>query len=613
MMFHDIRRRFARSTVGRSTRVLTKRDKKLILVVTAIQTVMGFVDLAAIGMLGVLGALAVTGIESKTPGNRVGEALKLLGLSHSSFQTQAAILGLVAGFLLVLRTLLSIIFSRRILYFLSRRGALISSRLVSSLLARPLLFVQQKTNQEMVYALTYGVNSVVVGVIGTAVNLVSDSSLLLIIGVGLLIVDPWVAVGSLAVFGSIAYMLYRLLHKRAATLGQTQAELNIQSNESILEVLNSYRESIVRNRREFYAREISKTRLTLADTTAELSFMPMLGKYIIESTVVFGALGLSSVQFILQDAAHAIATLTVFLAAGTRIAPAVLRIQQSLIQLKGGLGTAKPTLDLIESLGETETNHEVVDVVDIVHKGFTPKIEIRNLNFSYSQNSRFAIENLNLDVSPGEFIAIVGISGAGKSTLVDILLGVLDPESGSVNISNESPKQASKIWPGAMGYVPQNVMISNGTIRQNVGLGYLPEFIPDALVTNALDLAQLSDFIQQSEHGLETQVGEGGNKLSGGQRQRLGIARALFTQPKLMVFDEATSALDGETEFNISEAISNLKGEVTIVMIAHRLSTIRNADKVVYMANGKLIKMGTFEEVRSAVPDFDNQARVMGL
>jgi ABC-type multidrug transport system fused ATPase/permease subunit len=168
-------------------------------------------------------------------------------------------------------------------------------------------------------------------------------------------------------------------------------------------------------------------------------------------------------------------------------------------------------------------------------------------------------------------------------------------------------------WPGAISYVPQDVYISKGSVRDNVALGYPVELATDALVDPALEIAHLDSFVRTLPDGIDTQVGERGTKISGGQRQRLGIARAMFTKPSMLVLDEATSALDGETEANISEAIQGLKGSVTVVMIAHRLSTVRNADLVVYMESGKILATGTFDEVRNLVPDFDKQAKLMGL
>jgi ABC-type multidrug transport system fused ATPase/permease subunit len=194
-----------------------------------------------------------------------------------------------------------------------------------------------------------------------------------------------------------------------------------------------------------------------------------------------------------------------------------------------------------------------------------------------------------------------------------VLLGVVHSDSGKVLISGGNPLNTISKWPGAISYVPQNVTVSNGTIRENIALGFPTEVATDELVWSALEIAQLEDFVKSLPLGLETPVGERGTNISGGQRQRLGIARAMFTKPKLLVLDEATSSLDGQTEADISDAIESLQGKVTVVLIAHRLSTVRNAQQVIYMSEGEIRAVGTFEEVRRAVPDFDRQAQLMGL
>jgi len=609
----NLRNYWCQSTFGRSFAVLSKNDQRKIVVVAILQIMMGLLDLLGVIAIGLLGALSVTGLQSRNPGDRVSSVLEILGLSNQPFQTQATWLGVGAVVVLVGRTMLSILFTRRILFFLSRRGANISANLIARLLAQPLLRVQERTTQETLYAVTTGVSLITLQVLATSIVLLADVALLVIMAVGLFVVDPVTSIGTFGIFFVIALLLYKFMHTRANSLGLQSSELNIKSNEKIVEVFNSYRESVVRNRRDYYAREIGKLRYQLADASAESGFLPYVSKYVIESSVILGALFIAAAQFILQDATHAVATLAIFLAAGTRIAPAVLRIQQGSIQIRGSLGAAMPTLDLITTLGNSPLFENIDDRLDILHDGFTASVSLENISLTYPGSISPAVSNVFLEIEPGSSVAIVGTSGAGKTTIIDVLLGVLIPDSGKVLLSNLAPLEAIAKWPGAISYVPQDVVIAAGTIRENVALGYPLEVATDKLVLNALRVAHLDEFVQTLPNGIDTEVGERGAKISGGQRQRLGIARAMFTQPHLLVLDEATSALDGETEASISDAIHNLKGSVTVVMIAHRLSTVRNADKVIYMSAGQVVATGTFDEVRSLVPDFDRQAKLMGL
>ena len=597
----------------RSFQVLSKRDRQKVIAITFIQMLMGILDLLGVVAIGLLGALSVSGLQSLKPGNRVNSALELLNIAEKTFQTQAFILGLSAVVLLVGRTVLSVFFTRRIMFFLSHKGAKISGELVSRLLSKSLPVIQERTTMETLYSVTYGVVIVTIQILATGIVLISDISLLIIMGIGLFVADPTTAAGSFFVFALTGYFLYRLMHVRARVLGVKNSELTIRSNEKIIEVFASYRELVVRNRRDFYAREISKLRFELAETSAEISFMPYVSKYVIETTVVLGALLVGGAQFIIQDTTHAVATLAIFLAAGSRIAPAVLRVQQGAIQIRQSLGQATPTLDLIDALGDGPLVENVDDTLDLVHEGFISEISATNMSLKYPNMTVAAVSNVSLKIPAGTSVAFVGPSGAGKTTMIDVLLGVLTPSQGSVLISGLPPLFAVAKWPGAVSYVPQDVVMAAGTIRENVALGYPNDVASDELVLAALRVAHLDKFVSELPQGLDTHVGEHGALISGGQRQRLGIARAMFTRPLLLVLDEATSSLDGETEAAISEAIHELRGSTTVVMIAHRLSTVRNADLVVYMADGKILATGTFDEVREAIPDFDRQAKLMGL
>lgn len=604
---------FQSSVIARSVRILSATDRRKVFAVIIFQVFFGLLDLAGIALVGVMGALAVTGVQSKEPGNRVSMILNFLRIEEYSLQSQATVIGLLAAMLLIAKTLFSVIFVRKTIFFLSRRSAGISANLISRVLSQPLIRVQARSMQDTLYAVTSGVESITVGVLSTVVLMISDLSLLIILAVGLFIVDPIMAFTTFVVFVLIALFLYRLLEVRAVRLGLQQRNVTIESSEKILEVLNSYREIVVRNRRGYYARELGKMRYELADLSAERTFMPNISKYVIEITVVLGSLGIAALQFATNDAAHAIAVLSVFMAASTRISPAILRLQQGAIAIKSNVGSASPTLDLIEELDSRTADRTIVDALDFEHLGFTGEIRLENVNLTYPTKETPAVRNISLNIKPGQVVSFVGPSGAGKTTIIDLVLGVLEPDSGRVQIQDRPPLETIRLWPGAIGYVPQDVMISNGTIRQNVCLGYSPEEVKDHAVWAALEIAQLANFVKELPNGLETQVGDRGAQLSGGQRQRLGIARAMFTKPKLLVLDEATSALDGATEASISEAVHLLKGGVTIVMIAHRLSTVRESDVIFYMRDGRIDMSGTFEEIRKAIPEFAIQAKLMGI
>jgi ABC-type multidrug transport system fused ATPase/permease subunit len=602
-----------RSSILRSLRILPKENRTKVILATSLQVFLNILDLVGVATIGVLGALAVTGIQSQAPGNRVTQVLRLFRIEQFSFQTQVAILGLSACVILVFRTVLSIVITRRILFFLSWQGALITSNLFGRLLGQNLLQIQSRTSQETLYSLTAGVSSITLGILGATVTLIADGSLLLLLIAAMFLVDSTIAILCIIFFGTLGIVLYRNMSVRARDLGNLNSELTIKSNEKILEILESFRESTIRNTRQYYLRETRKARLDLAGFAAEMQFMPNVSKYVIESGMVVGAVMISGILFIAQDARHAIAALSVFLAAGTRIAPASLRLQQNLIQIRNSIGSAGPTFALIETLSDSAHLEETIGVIDRHHLDFNPFLKMNNVSFSYPSVGRLALNQIELELERGQSLAVVGPSGAGKTTLVDVLLGVLTQNSGEITISGQSPKEAIRMWPGAIAYVPQNVTIMNGTIRDNIALGFDHDEFTDQYVKEALEQAQLNELISQLPNGIDTQVGERGTKLSGGQRQRIGIARALFTKPLLLVLDEATSSLDGQTESEFSEAIKALHGQVSVVLIAHRLSTIRSADQVVYLSNGEIIARGNFEEVRKSVPDFDKQAELNGI
>lgn len=593
--------------------LLSKTDQKKLRNVALVQCVLGVLDLVGLLLIGALGALAVSGITTGNPGNKLSSLVQFFRISNLSFQQQTATLALLASTFLVLRTLLSIFTTRKILHFLGHQSAKLSSSLVSKFFSQSILRVNSKSIPETVYAATDGVNSIMIGIIGAGVNLLADFSLLLILGVGLFAINPIIAISTIIFFVLVGTVLHFSMRERARNFGLQLAHFSIANSKLMYEILGSYREAIVKNRRAFYVESIRNNRNSSSYFAAEMAFLPNISKYVVEISMVIGTILISASQFLIQDATHAISTLAIFLSAGTRIAPAILRIQQSATSIKANAGIAGPTLLLIKELHEASEISGKVAPFTSAHTGFEGTLEIESLKFTYPEKEFAAIESLSLSISQGEMLAIVGPSGSGKTTAIDLILGVLQPDSGQVLVSGHPPIETTAKWPGAMAYVAQDTALVEGTIKSNLCLGFNEEEIPDEEIWKALEIAQLAEVIEGLTDGLQHLIGERGMKLSGGQRQRLGIARALITSPKFIVLDEATSSLDAETELRIGSAIKTLRGSTTLVVVAHRLSTVRDADKILYLDGGKTILSDSFDQLRALVPDFDRQAKLMGL
>ena len=576
------------------------------------QICLSFLDLIAVGLVGFLGTMSVSGIQSQEPTGIVLKFLKILGLSNFSFQRQFAAISLIVVILFVSKSILSAWVTKLIIKILSETGAQVSINIVSRFLAMPYSFIRSKSSQNIIFASTRGVDIVMLQVIAPLIVLASDGSLLILMLITIFFVDPLTAFLTILLFGSIGFGLYMNTNSKVKEMGRRSSELNIQTNELLTNSINSYRELFVKHRISSNLEVINLKRSELSSILGKLSFIPYVGKYILETSVIIGAVTIGCVQFLLQDSLTAVANFSIFIVAGTRIAPSVLRVQQAAVQMRSGLGLSESTTMLSSEIGYKTINEESYEVSSR-QSDFEPTVKITNLNYRYPSGKEEAIFDLNLEIKTGQFVALVGPSGAGKSTLVDLILGILQPDTGEIKVSNANPQDAIEKWPGEIAYVPQNVLIVDGTIAENVALGFkVSQYVEDDIY-DALEIADLKEFVFSLPDGINTNVGELGNKISGGQRQRIGIARAVFTKPLLLILDEATSALDGISEENISSSIFKLRGKSTVVVVAHRLSSIKNADILYYFDKGKLISAGSFTELVSTIPDFARQAAQMTL
>jgi ABC-type multidrug transport system fused ATPase/permease subunit len=614
-----------RQAIRTSLKLLSERDRKLLALITAAQMSTAFLDLLGVLMIGVVTVLSLSVMSSVPQPEIVQSVLETFGLNQSDPASVALVLAGIAGVLLIAKSALSMVLTRRILRFLANRSALVSGRLAAGLLSRPLLQVQKRSSQETVYLLTGGVTAATITILGQGTIALSEITLLAVFAVGLLAISPVVTIFTVIFFLIVSLALQKVLAHRAGRLGERSARIEIQSIATVQEALRTYREAVVSQRRGLYVQRFQSLRWQGAINQTDIQFVQLIPKYVLEISLVGGGGILAVSQFLTKDLTSAAAIIAVFLAAGSRVVPSILRLQGAAISIRSAAGQSAPTYDLARELDVAQLTSATAESFGSIdpatiraqiqkgHKGFDASIAIFDVDLSYPGASTPALTGVSLNLPSGESLAIVGSTGAGKSTLADLILGVLLPDTGVTLIGGLTPAEALATWPGAVAYVPQDVAMANGTVRENVALGLPLEIIDDNWVWDALNRAHLGEFLRDSRDGLDTVIGENGVKLSGGQRQRLGIARALYTRPKLLVLDEATSALDAETEQAIAQTLQELEGTVTTVTIAHRLATIRHCDLVVYLESGRVQAQGSFSEVRAAAPQFDRQAQLLGL
>ena len=316
--------------------------------------------------------------------------------------------------------------------------------------------------------------------------------------------------------------------------------------------------------------------------------------------------GVSIILFATGSPNNALTVLGVFGAAALRALPTLNRVSANLATMRTGRIGLEIVLSSTAELDQRGT-HVETPIDDTPYRG---NIELRNLSFRYADSATDVLTDLSLRIRENATTAFVGSSGAGKSTLLDLVLALQDPTSGTIECGGRSIFADRAAWYAGLGVVPQDVFLVNDTLRSNIAFGVPPERVDHDRVAEVIRMSQLGELVQTLPDGLDTVVGERGVRLSGGQRQRLGLARALYRRPRVLVLDEATSALDNATEYEIAETLRGLQGSMTILIVAHRLSTVRGADTLVFLKDGRIEATGTFTEVRDASAEF---ARLVAL
>lgn len=601
------------SLFRRCLNLLSHRDRRFVGIYALLQFTLVLLDLLGLLLIGAIAAIATSSIQGTELPKVVKTFLEILAFEESSPQVAAAILGLAAAMLLIMKSFLSYYLGLRSYTFLARREASISESLAKRIFNQEITGLNRFTTPQYQHALTNGCSSVMGGVIGQSLALLAEVVLQITMLVTLFLFSPFLTIVSLTFFLGLFLLLNKFQGDKARKWGQGMTSADVDSTRLVADAIGSYREILVSGRRSFFINRIRDSREEAAKYLVLKTMLTQFSKYAFEMSVIVSGLAISAYAFLTKPAIQAASLVVIFITATTRIAPSILKLQQGILQLRGAAGATELFFDIHDSVADINY-YEEEDLGSQTYT-FHPEqgITLSDVSFTYPKSHNRALNRISLKIPANSSFAIVGPSGSGKSTLVDLILGVILPQEGSLDIFGVEPKNIQSDDPGKIAYVPQSVYLTSGSILENVGLGINREKIDESRVWNVLERVRLDYWAKSLSHGIHSSVGERGSQLSGGQKQRLGIARALYQDPIMLVLDEATSSLDAESEHEISASIESLKQKITTIIIAHRLSTVTNCDQVAYLNEGQIVSQGTFTELRRAVPDFDRQANLMGI
>jgi ATP-binding cassette subfamily C protein len=444
----------------------------------------------------------------------------------------------------------------------------------------------------------------------TGVLFAEGTLFILVIG-SFAFIDLDVAVGAVFYFGAVGFLIQFFLGKLMEKTGKTITKSVVETNTEISNLAEVVRESYILGIGDYFYNRIYNARLSASGNQATQFVLSGMPRYIVETALLVAISFFILIQALSGDLASSAATIAVFLSGGLRLTASLLPLQAALLNIKQSIPPAEKALALL-FLGDSEDTEKPYSQITDVNR--TPvSVTLRNLNFAYDKSDSYVLKNLSFEIPRGSQVAFIGASGAGKSTIADIILGILEPSSGEVLVDGVKPEELVRQSPGIFGYVPQSPAIISGTIAENIALGCQISEVDNEKLERVVSDSHLSALIQSLPMGVNTDMGNRKDELSGGQIQRIGLARALYRNPRLLILDEATSALDAESENEINGALNDLRGKVTVLMIAHRLNTIQRSDIVFLVQDGKITAQGKFSYLLQTNKTVKRLAKLMDI
>jgi len=487
----------------------------------------------------------------------------------------------------------------------SQVSALVGTELLHRYLLAPYAAHRQRRLSE-VYRNIGEASTQGASVLMTTLSIVTDGLTLIAIVAVLAITSPLVTLMTVVLFGAGVLGLQLSLRRMQSRIGEETAESNLQAWSYMMPALDGFREARLTSSTEVFVDGFRAAKLRNVEAGRRLAIVSELPRYALEIGFVIMIAAISLLLFTSGNSTQALTVLGVFAAASLRGLPILNRVAGSFAVVRAGRVGLRIVTDSVAQL-EAEGRHDDTPGRSEPYRG---DIVLSDVSYTFPDADVPVLDGISLRIPENATTAFVGASGAGKTTLLDLVLGLLEPTAGSIECGGRPINEDLTGWYAGLGVVPQDVFVINASLAANVAFGIPEGEINRARVQEVLAIARLAGMVDALPAGVDTLLGERGTRLSGGQRQRLGLARALYRRPSVLVLDEATSALDNETEREITEALAALAGDLTILIVAHRLSTVRDADNLVLLKDGHLEAQGRFADLREASPDF---ARLVAL
>ncbi len=539
----------------------------------------------------------------------VGPVLENLGITTSESLVFSGAIVLIVVYLVKNSYLVYFKYIKQ--KFVIRRKIYLQNRLFKAYMTAPYTFYLDKNSAELLRNVNGEVGKIISGAVLPILEIFLNLTMFVFIIAGLIFLEPLITFITILLMGVCGYIFLRFTQKKTLESGKISRLARGDMNRMVLQGLGSFKDSRVLNRERLFLKQYDSFAKDNEKASIYQSVVKSLPKPIIETLMVVGILAVTLIMVSEgRGFSEIITILTLFGVAAVKLMPIFNSLINQVTTIRYSVPSVEGVFEDLQLLEDEYKEFRKKILRPAERLNLENKIVLDSVSFKYPESEEYAVRDISLTIPKGDAIAFVGESGAGKTTLVDVILGLLTPQSGSILVDGVNIEENPRGWMKNIGYIQQSNYLMDERIFRNIAFGIPDDEVDKDKLYQAIWAAQLSELIERLPLGLRTRVGEKGVRLSGGQQQRIAIARALYNNPQVLIMDEATSALDNITEKYVIDAIERLRGDRTIIMIAHRLTTVQNCDVIYMMDKGKIIAKGTYDELLENSSEFRKMSLV---